>query len=368
MDLSSRIAVVLPPREHFRAQDAGAVALTVKDFYLASSFKNELVVFGGFSEHFPDILYYQVKLSLWRVINTNFAYANACIRDLKHRPIQLVEVHNRAKLALRIKTAMPQLKVAVYLHNDPHSMKGLKTIQERTRLLECLDLVYCVSEFVKARLLEGSDPIFRDRVKVIYNAIPQIKPLDYKNRRPWIVYAGRFIPEKGVLELAEALAQLLPLYPDWKVVFLGAWGFGHEAGKSEYEQLVYAALAKVGEQVDFQGHVSHQQVIDVFSQASIAVTPSTGLEAFGRTTLEAMLAGCAVITSTSGGLNEVAGEAAVLVNPVNQDNLFYAMKNLIQDSAERETCASRCQKHAHTTFYLPRQVSSLDASRTELLH
>ncbi|GAC1369498.1 MAG: hypothetical protein NVS3B3_01410 [Aquirhabdus sp.] len=369
--MSHKIAIVLPPREHFRAGDAGAVALTVYEFCKASAYANDLVVWGGCAEHFLDVAYEHVDASLFWLLGRNRAYARACIAKLKQNDqIKMVEVHNRIALALAIKKALPNLRVVLHIHNDPQGMAGAKTVAEREKLLTSLDLVYCVSEFVRKRILDGVSANLTECAKVIYNAISLLSEPDAplnSSRQPWIVYAGRFIPEKGVLELAQALAKILPLYPDWKVVFLGAWGFGHQAGKSSYEQLVYSALKNVEDQTSFRGHVIHEEVMSVFGQASIAVSPSTGVEAFGRTTLEAMASGCAVVTSTSCGLMEVAGEAAILVNPVSVETLSQAITRLLEDSELRLDCAERCQQHAAAVFSLSVQVASLDKARAALL-
>lgn len=365
--MSYNIAIVLPPREHFRAGDAGAVALTVYEFCKASAYANDLVVFGGCKEHFSDIAYQHVNPSLFWLLGRNRAYAHACIAKLKKNDqIRLVEVHNRVALALAIKKALPDLRVVVHMHNDPHGMGGARTVLEREKLLSSLDFVYCVSEYVRQRVLDGVSKHLKGRTNVIYNAISL--PVQTTHiRQPWIVYAGRFIPEKGVLELAHALAQILPKYPIWKVVFLGAWGFGHQAGKSSYEKSIYSALANVSDQTSFRGHVSHDEVMSVFGQASIAVSPSTGVEAFGRTTLEAMASGCAVVTSTSCGLIEVAGDAAILVSPVNVETLYQAITRLLEDSELRRDCAERCQQYATAVFSLSVQVASLDMARAALL-
>ena len=368
MTTTARIAVILPLREHFRAVDAGAVALTVKDFVEVSRYRQDTLIYGGFAEHYPDLRYHQVLPSFWRVFGQNLAYAKAASRDLAMHSVELVEVHNRVQLALRIKAAAPHLKVTLFLHNDPHTMGGLETAAERADVLKHLDLVYSVSHYVQERLLDGVDAQLGAKCQVIYNALPPSTTPDLQQRQPWIVYAGRFVPQKGVIELAKALALLLPQHPDWKVVFLGARGFGHVAGKSDYEQAVYAELTHVAGQIEFRGHVQHKEVIEVFNHAAIAASASVGAEAFGRTTLEAMNAGCAVVTSSWGGLKEVAGDAAVVVDPVTPERLAAAISGLMSDPAERIACAERCQRHAQQAFSLAVEAEKLDATRDLLLN
>ncbi len=365
----SKIAIVLPPREYFRKADSGAVALTVYDFLKASRFRTDSIVFGGYPEHFDDVKYQYIDAKFHWLLGRNRAYARSCIAHIKQdKQLQLIEVHNRVALALAIKKALPECRVALHIHNDPHSMAGAKTASEREKLLRSLDVAYCVSYYVRDRLLDGVSDELKARAQVVYNAIESNQASEIDTlRQPWIVYAGRFIPEKGVFEFAQALAQILLLYPEWKAVFLGARGFGHQAGQSEYEQSVYAKLEHVADQIEFRGHVQHHEVMQVFNQASIAVTPSTGAEAFGRTALEAMDAGCAVVTSSSGGLKEVAGDAAIVVDSVTSETLISAITPLIKNSLLRESCAEKCQQYVRNTFSLSVQVAHLDGIRAGLL-
>lgn len=367
MSQRMEIAVVLPPRERFRPGDAGAVALTIRDFVLASRWRENIGIFGGFAEHFPEFTYQHVAPDLHWLLGRNLAYARACRRALRASPARLIEVHNRIALALRLKSGLPDRLVALHLHNDPQGMDGARTVRERQQLVAALDAIYCVSGYVRERLLEGLARVDAGHVHVIYNAMAPSPPVDLAGKRRLIAYTGRFIPEKGVLELAGALAQVLPEFPDWQAVLVGAWGFGHEAGRSRYEQQVYAALECVAGQVSFRGHVPHPEVLELLQQAAIAVAPSTGIDAFNRAAVEAMDSGCATIVSTMGGLRELAGEAALTVDPVTPDALAHCLRRLMADKVERGEVAVSCQQRVQRLFSLPTQVAALDAMRHTLL-
>lgn len=360
------IAVVLPPRERFRPRDAGAVAMIVRDFTLASRYRDRIVVVGTETEPFADVAFCSVQAQGAWLLGQNLAYARQVIAWLKARPsVRLVEVHNRTALARQIKRALPGLKVTLHLHNDPQGMKGAKTSSERTALLRQLDGLYAVSGYVRRRLLEGvTGP--GCPVTVIHNALPRRPRADGLSRQPWLVFAGRFIPEKGVLELAEALVRVLPEFPAWRAVFLGAAGFGQQAGGSPYEQKVYATLAQVADRIDLRGHVPQEEVMRVLAQAAISLTPSTGIDAFPRVPLESMQQGCAVIVSAMGGLPEIAGDAAVVVDPVTGDTLAAALRSLMAEPAALQRLAAACTARAEH-FRVETLVQGLDAARDSLL-
>lgn len=364
--LQAKIAVILPPRERFRPADAGAVALTVHDFVLASHYREQITVLGGEKEPFADVPY-QLLAPKWHwLIGRSLDYAYACGRWLKQSQAQVVEVHNRIVLALQLKRMLPQLTVIVHLHNDPHNMEGAKTAEQRQQLLQTLDGVYCVSDYVRQRLWTGVTGDYSAKTWVIYNALTT-QPLTAEKKR-WLVYAGRFIPEKGVLPLAQALAEVLPQYPDWQAVFLGAWGFGHTAGRTEYEQQVYAALSAVSAQVEFRGHVPQAEVMATFAQSMVVVMPSIIGEAFGRVALEAMLMRNALVVSNWGALPEVGGEAVIVLPEVNQTTLKQTLITLLAQPERCGQLADLGYERARHVFSLPAQVQRLDKIRQQFLH
>jgi glycosyltransferase involved in cell wall biosynthesis len=361
------IAIVLPPREKFRAADAGAVALTVKDFVEGSRYRERITVIGGEPGSFPGINYRRVPARLSWLLGKNIAYALAVAFFLKKSDAAVVEVHNRVALALALKRALPARQVSLHIHNAPAIVTGAETPARRQRILQKLDRLYCVSAWIRERFCDDLTAPDQSKFTVVYNAIPATELSPEKTRRDWVVYAGRFIPEKGVLELAQALTRVLPDYPGWRAVFLGAWGFGHPAGRSGYEQQVYATLEQIADRVEFRGHVPHADVMAAFAEAAVAVMPSTGVEAFGRTALEAMEAGCAVVSSVMGGLSEVAGAAAVRVDPVTAAALEQALRDLLGNDAERRAVAARCRQWAGEAFDLAVQIAILDAARQPFL-
>jgi glycosyltransferase involved in cell wall biosynthesis len=82
--------------------------------------------------------------------------------------------------------------------------------------------------------------------------------------------------------------------------------------------------------VRFPGHVSDEELIALYQMAICLVFPSL-YEGFGLPVLEAMTAGCPVITSTASSLPEVAGDAALLVDPLNAEEIATAMRRVWQD-------------------------------------
>src|SRR2546430_13418347 len=89
-------------------------------------------------------------------------------------------------------------------------------------------------------------------------------------------------------------------------------------------------MAELKDVVCFPGYVSDEELIALYQMATCLVFPSL-YEGFGLPVLEAMAASCPVITSTTSSLPEVAGNAALLVDPLNAQEIAMAMRQVLQD-------------------------------------
>ncbi|OGO05361.1 MAG: hypothetical protein A2Y73_04860 [Chloroflexi bacterium RBG_13_56_8] len=84
--------------------------------------------------------------------------------------------------------------------------------------------------------------------------------------------------------------------------------------------------------VRFLGRVPLDDLVALYNAAAVCVYPSL-YEGFGLPVLEAMACGCPVITSNVSSLPEVAGEAAILVDPYSVDELANAIQKLLDDES-----------------------------------
>lgn len=103
-------------------------------------------------------------------------------------------------------------------------------------------------------------------------------------------------------------------------------------------------MAALKEHVLFLDHISDQDLIAIYQMATCFILPSL-YEGFGLPVVEAMTAGCPVITTASSSLPEVAGDAALLVDPLDSREMARAMQRVLQDAAlqQRMIAAGRAQ-------------------------
>jgi len=131
-------------------------------------------------------------------------------------------------------------------------------------------------------------------------------------------------PRKNLVTLLDACKQLRDSRPPLVIVGRKGWNCAD----------ILRYMEALEDTVVFPGHVSDQELIALYQMATCLVFPSL-YEGFGLPVLEAMLAGCPVITSDSSSLPEVAGDAALLVNPLDASEIAAAIQRVWQDEVLR---------------------------------
>ncbi len=143
----------------------------------------------------------------------------------------------------------------------------------------------------------------------------------YSLDKPFILYVGSFHPRKNVPSIILAFERVADRIPhDLVIASLPIW--------NEAPTLEKIRRSPLAERIRFTGYIPHETLPALYSAADLFVFPSK-YEGFGFPVLEALACGCATITSNSSSLTEVAGEAAVLVEPGNFDELGEAMVSIL---------------------------------------
>lgn len=157
--------------------------------------------------------------------------------------------------------------------------------------------------------------------------------LKYGLRAPYILALGNVQPRKNLVRLMQAFALLCQsqsIAHSLAVVGQAQWR------SSE----VFSAIRKHGleERVLFTGYVPGEDLPALYAGAELFVMPSL-YEGFGLPILEAMACGTAVVCSNASALPEVAGQAALLVDPHNVEGLAGAMSRVLMDEGLRRNLA-----------------------------
>lgn len=152
-------------------------------------------------------------------------------------------------------------------------------------------------------------------------------PLTHADR-PYFFYVGRHDPYKNLQRLINAFAAL-PHCRNYELWIAGS-------ADRRYTPILHAQAAALGltDQVKFLNYLPYDQLPFVLHQAIALVYPSLW-EGFGFPVLEAMACGTPVITSHLSSLPEVAGDAAILVDPYSEAAITAAMQHVATDDSLR---------------------------------
>lgn len=356
------IATVLPPGEGFGPGRSGAVALIVRSYGRMLP----TLVLGGpqAGPVFDDVPFRAIRPSLWPPGGINHRYAAAAARALRSLGPALIEVHNRIDAALTLVRRFPHIPVTLFLHNDPQTMRPARSPMQRAWLLGQLGCVVTVSNFLRERFLDGITPLPGQTPVVLTNPIELAALPTAQARERLILYAGRVVPEKGVDAFVAACAAALPRLPGWRAEVIGADRYRADSPETGYTQAIRSAAARAGVRV--LGYRDHAEVLDALSRASIAVVPSRWAEPFGMAALEAMASGAALVCSARGALPELAGDAALYVDPDDPAQMAQVITALARDPARLLSLAEAGRARARR-FALTPAAARLAGLRRDIL-
>ncbi|HLO85287.1 MAG TPA: glycosyltransferase family 1 protein [Nostocaceae cyanobacterium] len=152
--------------------------------------------------------------------------------------------------------------------------------------------------------------------------------------RNYFLYLGRQDPYKNLQRLITAFAAL-PNYSDYELWFAGPTD-------KRYTPFLKTCAEELGvsNQIKFLDYVDYSELPEIINQAIALVFPSLW-EGFGFPVLEAMACGTPVITSNLSSLPEVAGDAAILINPYQTEEITAAMNSILNDGGVRSQLSQK---------------------------
>ena len=311
-----KISILLPYKENFAPNYAGAVSLFVNDITKQSIYKDSTFIFGNTSSK-KKLSKNYINLNLKKKIfhSTSKLYIDTFLDYHKKISTDLVEVHNRPNYINLIKKNFKN-KLILYFHNDPLTMNGSKSTKQRIDLLNNVDKIIFNSEWSKKRFfinLPNDDELLSQKTSVCYQSSSKVK-INFKEKKKTISFVGKLNRAKGYDIFGVAIVKILNKHKDWSAKVIG---------DEPREQLIYKH-----QNLKILGFKNNKFILNELKKISIAVVCSRWDEPFGRTSLEAASRGAAVIISNKGGLPETAKDAIIL-NPLNSKALFESLDELI---------------------------------------
>jgi len=207
--------------------------------------------------------------------------------------------------------------------------------QQAREAAERADLIVTVSAFT-ARQVEQLLGVEPARLRVIHHGV-RVRAESSEPRQNIILHVGAIQRRKNVARLLEAFERMPG---GWRLVLAGACG-GY--GAAEIMERIERSPCRSS--IDVLGYVTDRQLASLYATASIFAFPSLD-EGFGMPVLDAMASGVPVVTSTRSALPEVAGDAALLVDPEDVGAIEEALTRLAADTALRERLSQQGRERA----------------------
>ena len=314
--MKKNIAIILPYKEIYSENYAGAASIWLKDYNDKSSLSNKTIIYGNLKKGLKPITknFKNIKLS-----NTAFSktrqYINYFYKDYLKYKYEIIEIHNRPEYLNFLINKKTNSKLIFFFHNNPQDIRGSKSVKERLNILENTTKVFFVSSWTKKKFFEGLPFKSKSNCEILYPSIKKIKKFN-KNKKKQIIFTGKLNSSKGYDLFGNAVIRILNKYNDWNSIVAGnepreKYNFKHKNLR------IYSWLP-------------HEKILNLYKDSSISVVPSRWEEPFGRTAMESAAHGCATITSARGGLLETFDNDLYLKN-LNSNELFKKIDNLIKN-------------------------------------
>ncbi|MFA5879282.1 MAG: glycosyltransferase family 1 protein [Candidatus Margulisiibacteriota bacterium] len=224
-----------------------------------------------------------------------------------------------------------------FLHNSEiyhplarlyHRLSAWWSVKKATKIIT-------ISEFTKQDILQRYNcPV--DKIQVIplgidynffHNKVDTTEILKhFKIFNKYFLYIGRIEKKKNIKLLITAWQLFVKKYPEYKLILAGRDGYGSEELNKEIASL--PSICKLG-------YITEKEKVALLQSAEAFLFPSL-FEGFGLPLLEAMAAGCPVISSNATSLPEVGGEACLYFNPTKADELNVLMSNLVNKNESKD--------------------------------
>ena len=275
-------------------------------------------------------------------------FLHRSLKHLKKQHYDCVILENRPGYAMAVKR-VTNVKLILHLHNDMLNKEAYRA----TEIVSCLSKVITVSNFIKGRVQAIGGNV---ATETVYNGIDLDRFQDKGHNTAVtrealgldkddfvVVYSGRLTREKGIKELLEAFL-LLKDHAVIKLLVIGGSFYGNDkAVQSPFMAELRQTADKIQGRIVFTGFIDYENVPDYLRLADVAVVPSVWEEPFALTCAEAMAAGLPLIATRVGGIPEVCGDAAILIDTDNRfaASLAQAITKLFDNALERKDLSSR---------------------------
>ena len=279
--------------------------------------------------HETDEFFYCYRLKRWKD-RAHCSLPNVSCRVLQRpfsigRPRLFHALNQRVdwRPAKTVVTTFHDLFVMTADYSTPEFRR--RFTEQARRAADRSDAIVAVSEFTGGQVRDLLS-VPSAKIRVIPHGTHHLLPQSDVPREKIVLFVGTLQRRKNIIRLVQAFERL---GEDWKLVLAGAPG-----GYGSVEIMEYIDRSTRRERIHVAGYLTNPALQKLYARATIFAFPSLD-EGFGIPVLEAMAQGLPVVTSNRSALSEVVGDAALLVDPENTDEIAAALSRLAEDQSLR---------------------------------
>ena len=157
-----------------------------------------------------------------------------------------------------------------------------------------------------------------------------------------ITTASADVPLKGLRFLIDAMKEIIEEVPEAHLVVLGNT-------RKEGETLKQVSKLNLEDKISFHSGLTQSEVVALYSSSHISVIPSL-YEGFGFGAGEAMACGLPLVSTQSGGLKEVVGNEAIIIEPASVKSIVEAVIDLFSNKEQQLSLSKSCRKRIENEF------------------
>ena len=283
--MSEKIFIILPYKESLKPEYAGAVSLYVKD---TTRNKNYILEF---------------------------------CKKYKNSKIDIIEIHNRPEYLKYIKKFFPHTKINLFFHNDPLSLRGSVSADDREFIIKNSNKIIFISRWVQKMFYSSLKNIDMSNSEILPHGINKQKKISLIKKKKNILFVGKLNKAKGYHIFCEVAYKFSKYDPSWKFIAIG----------NEVRKEIFPVKDTVTE----LGYLKNKDVLNYYEKSEIAIGNSVWEEPLGRIAIEASSRKCLPIISNKAGLSESKKIAYVLKNN-STNEIFEYLKKITSDVKYRK--------------------------------
>lgn len=258
------------------------------------------------------------------LVRTIHSYENQCESHMKRLPDGSICTH-------------PLGEACQKLCGFEKSFKATRVRVENAFMKKHFNRLIAISPYIKDVLINNRFPEERITVVPNFTSFP-LKALDVPEEN-LVLYVGRLTPEKGLLELVDAISRT---ESKPKLLVVGKDGI---LGQSSFQDSVQKRIDELGLEVEFEGWQVGEPVRRSYARAKVVAFSSVWPEPFGLVGIEAMTQGKPVVAFEQGGVGSWLdhGETGFLVPHLDIGEYAARIDQLFKDDDLRGTMGRRAQ-------------------------